>query len=63
MNNCDGIETLVLNEDDVNGTSFDIFTLPEKENDTVYGGETEIRLLTTLERLKEILNSSKCILE
>ena len=63
MNNSDGIGTLVLNEDDVNGTSFDIFTLPEKENDTVYGRETEIRLLTTLERLKEILNSSKCILE
>ena len=63
MNNSDGIGTLVLNEDDVNGTSFDIFTLPEKENDAVYGIETEIRLLTTLERLKEILNSSKCILE
>ena len=63
MNNSDGVGTLVLNEDDVNGTSFDIFTLPEKENDTVYGKELEIRLLTTLERLNEILNSSKCILE
>ena len=63
MNNSDGIGTFVLNEDEVNGTSFDIFNLPEKENDTVYGIETEIRLLTTLERLKEILNSSKCILE
>ena len=63
MNNSDGIGTLVLNEDDVNGASFDIFPLPEKENDTVYGRETEIRLRTTLERLKEILISSKCILE
>ena len=63
MNNSDGIGTLVLNEDDVNGTWFDIFTLPEKENDTVYGEGTEKRLLTTLERLKEILNSSKCIFE
>ena len=63
MNNSDGIGGLVLNEDEVNGTSFDIFTLPEKENDTVYGKEIEIRLLTTLERLKKILNFSKCILE
>ena len=63
MNNSNDIGTLVLNEDKVNGTSFDIFTLPEKENDTVYGKEIEIRLLTTLERLKKILNFSKCILE
>ena len=54
MNNSDGIGTFVLNEDEVNGTSFDIFNLPEKENDTVYGKEIEIRLLTTLERLKNI---------
>ena len=52
MNNSDGIGNLVLNEDEVNGTSFDIFTLPGKEDDTVYGKEIEIRLLTTLERLK-----------
>ena len=55
--------TLVINEDEVNGTSFDIFTLPKKENDTVYGKEIEIRLLTTLERLKKIFNFSKSILE
>ena len=42
MNNSDGIGNLVLNEDEVNGTSFDIFTLPGKENDTVYGKEIEI---------------------
>ena len=39
MNNSDGIGNLVLNEDEVNGTSFDIFTLPGKENDMVYEKE------------------------
>ena len=60
MNNSDGIGTFVLNEDEVNGTSFDIFNLPEKENDTVYGKEIEIRLLTTLERLKNIKFQQIC---
>ena len=60
MNNSDGIGTFVLNEDEVNGTSFDIFNLPEKENDTVYGKEIEIRLLTTLERLKNIKFQQMC---
>ena len=60
MNNSDGIGTFVLNEDEVNGTSFDIFNLPEKENDTVYGKEIEIRLLTRLERLKNIKFQQMC---
>ena len=39
-----------LNEDEIQGTTFDIFTLPERENSILSGKEVEIRLFTVLER-------------
>ena len=46
----EGIGNLVINEDELAGTTFDIFTGPEKEIKAVWGKEVEIRLLTVLER-------------
>ena len=50
MTKSDGIGNFVLNEDELAGTSFDIFSVPEQDSDTLYGRECEIRLLTILER-------------
>ena len=50
MNRSDGIGNFVLNEEEMAGTSFDIFNEPEKESSTLWGTEREIRLLTILER-------------
>ena len=54
MTKSDGIGNFILNDDEVNGTSFDIFSLPQKERNTLWGKEIEIRLLTVLESLYEI---------
>ena len=50
MSNSDGIGNFVLNEEEVNGTSFDIFSLPEMDTNTLWGKEIEIRLLNVVER-------------
>ena len=50
MNRSDGVGNFVLNEEEMTGTSFDIFSEPEKESSTLWGTEREIRLLTILER-------------
>ena len=45
-----GIGHFSLNEDEIQGTTFDIFTLPERENSILSGKEVEIRLFTVLDR-------------
>ena len=50
MNKSDGVGNFVINDDEIDGTSFDIFNLPIKEANTLWGKEIEIRLLTVLER-------------
>ena len=51
MTNQDGLGNFVINEDEISGTSFDIFSLPERNGSVVSGKEIEIRLFTILERL------------
>lgn len=50
MSKTDGLGNFVLNEDEIAGSSFDIFNLPMQETNTLWGKEIEIRLLTVLER-------------
>ena len=50
MSKQEGLGNFVVNEDEISGTTFDIFSLPEKESSTLWGKEIEIRLLTVLER-------------
>ena len=50
MSKSGGVRNFVINEEEVHGTSFDIFSQPEKESSTLWGIEREIRLLTILER-------------
>ena len=45
-----GIGNFSLNEDEIQGTTFDIFTLPERENSILSGKEAEIRPFTVLDR-------------
>ena len=54
MSKQDGIGNFVVNEDEISGTSFDIFSKPETEDTTISGKEVEIRLLTVLDRLVSI---------
>lgn len=44
-----GVVNFSLNEVEIQGTTFDIFTLAEKDNSVLSGKEVEIRLFTTLE--------------
>ena len=50
MSKQEGVGNFVINEDELTGTTFDIFSLPERESSTLWGKEVEIRLLTVLER-------------
>ena len=50
MSKSDGIGNFILNEEEITGTFFDIFSLPTKETNMLLGKEIEIRLLTVLER-------------
>ena len=45
-----GIGYFSVNEAEIQGTIFDIFTLPERENSILSGKEVEIRLFTVLDR-------------
>ena len=45
-----GIGNFSLNEDEIQGTTFEIFTLPERENSILSGKEVEIRLFAVLDR-------------
>ena len=45
-----GIGNFSLNEDEIQGTTFDIFTRAERENSILSGKEIEIRLFTVLDR-------------
>ncbi len=56
MSKQEGIVNFVINEDEIAGTTFDIFNLPEKDSNTLWGKEVEIRLLTVLERYVIYLN-------
>ena len=48
MNKSDGLGNFVINDDEIAGTSFDIFNLPMKESNTLWGKEIEIRLQDSL---------------
>ena len=50
MSKQEGVENFVINEDELAGTTFDKFSLPERESSTLWGKEVEIRLLMVLER-------------
>jgi len=45
-----GIGNFMVNEDEISGTSLDIFSSPDTERSFVSGKEVEIRLFTILER-------------
>ena len=59
MANHEGLGNFIINEDEIRGTTLDIFSLPEKENNFISGKEVEIRLFTVLERFVII---SSCLL-
>ena len=50
MSKQEGLGNFVVNEDEISGTTFDIFNLPEKDSSTLWGKEVEIRHLTVMER-------------
>ena len=52
-------EIFIINEDEIRGTTLDIFSLPENENNFISGKQVEIRLFTVLERFVII---SSCLL-
>ena len=49
MSHPDGLGNFVINEDEETGTSFDLFSIPERNGTCISGREVEIRLFTTLE--------------
>ena len=49
MNN-QGLGNFMINEDEISGTSLDIFSSPDTEKSVISGKEVEIRLFTVLER-------------
>ena len=46
----EGLGNFILNEDEIRGTTLDIFNTPEKETSFILGKEVEVRLITVLER-------------
>ena len=59
MANHEGLGNFIINEDEIRGTTLDIFSLPQKENSFISGKEVEIRLFTVLERF---VIMSSCLL-
>ena len=45
----------ITNEDEIRGTTLDIFNTPEKETSFISGKEVEVRLITVLERFVHFL--------
>ena len=46
----EGLGNFIINEDEIRGTTLDIFNTPEKETSFISGKEVEVRLITVLER-------------
>ena len=46
----EGLGNFIINEDEIRGTTLDIFNTPEKESSFISGKEVEVRLITVLER-------------
>ena len=46
----EGLGNFIINEDEIRGTTLDIFSLPEEENTFISGKEVEMRLFTVFER-------------
>ncbi len=46
----EGLGNFFLNEDEIRGTTLDIFNTPEKETSFISRKEVEVRLITVLER-------------
>ena len=51
----DGFGNFIINEDEIRGTTLDIFNTPEKETSFISGKEVEVRLITVLERFVHFL--------
>ena len=46
----EGLGNFIINEDEIRGTTLDIFNTPEKETSFISGKEVEVRLITVLDR-------------
>ena len=46
----EGLGNFIINEDEIRGTTLDIFNTPEKETSFISGKEVEVRLITVVER-------------
>ena len=51
----EGLGNFIINEDEIRGTTLDIFNTPEKEISFISGKEVEVRLITVLERFVHFL--------
>ena len=51
----EGLGNFIINEDEIRGTTLDIFNTPEKETNFISGKEVEVRLITVLERFVHFL--------
>ncbi len=45
-----GLGNFIINDDEIRGTTLDIFNTPDKEISFISGKEVEFRLITVLER-------------
>ena len=54
MSSHEGLGNFIVNEDEIKGSTLDIFSVPETENTFISGKEVEIRLFTVLERFVEL---------
>ena len=50
----EGLGNFIVNEDEIKGSTLDIFSVPETEKTFISGKEVEIRLFTVLERFVEL---------
>ena len=46
----EGLGKFIINEDEIRGTTLDIFNTPGNETSFISGKEVEVRLITVLER-------------
>ena len=53
----EGLGNFMINEDEIRGTTLDIFNTPEKETSFISGKEVEVRLIIVLEMFVHFLFS------
>ena len=46
----EGLGNFMINEDEIRGTTLDIFNTPEKETSFISGKEVDVRFINVLER-------------